>query len=58
MAHPREVDGTRASLNEVSWPFQTREVQHSDGQYPEEGHAADSVDEDALLNVGLGVGSK
>jgi hypothetical protein len=56
--HPQEGDGTRASLNEASWPFQTREVQHSDGQHPEEGRAADSVDGDAILIVGLGVGSK
>ena len=38
---------------------QTRKVQHSDGQHREEGHAGDSVDEGAILNVGqriLGVG--
>ena len=58
MAHAQEGDGTRASLYEASWPFQTRGVQHSDGQHPEEGHVADLVDEDAILNVGLGVGSK
>jgi hypothetical protein len=56
--HPREGDGMRASLVEASWLFQTREVQHSDGQHPVEGHEADSVHEDAILNVGLGVGSK
>jgi len=56
--HLREGDGTRASLHEASWPFQTREVQHSDGQHPEEGHVADSVDENVILNVGLGAESR
>ena len=37
---------------------QTRKVQHSDGQHREEGHAADSVDEDAILNVGQRIRSR
>jgi hypothetical protein len=45
----------RALLGEASWPFQTREVQHLDGQHPEEGYAANSADEGV---VGLGVGRK
>jgi hypothetical protein len=32
----------------MAYSSQTREVQHPDGQHREEGHAADSVDEDVI----------